>query len=168
MMNDQRHASPPPPSALRERVLHSLRGERLIVSPVVRIRRAALAAAAAAVLLATGFALGRVEHTSVTAGSRFVLLLYEDSTFSYPGTEAQAVGEYAAWARDLASRGRLELGEKLRDESAVLPEAVPESGRRVMGFFIVRAATMAEARAIAGECPHLRYGGSVAVREIES
>jgi hypothetical protein len=35
------------------------------------------------------------------------------------------------------------------------------------GLFIIRAASEAEALAIARTCPHLRYGGRVDVRPIE-
>jgi hypothetical protein len=36
----------------------------------------------------------------------------------------------------------------------------------VRGFFIIRAATEAEALGVARTCPHLRHGGAVAVRPI--
>jgi hypothetical protein len=35
------------------------------------------------------------------------------------------------------------------------------------GFFIIRAATRAEAAATAARCPHLRHGGSVVVRSLD-
>jgi hypothetical protein len=63
-------------------------------------------------------------------------------------------------------------GEKLGDSARELTAAAtveraatdPES---LAGFFIVSAASAAEADSIARSCPHVRHGGKVDVRPIE-
>jgi hypothetical protein len=44
-----------------------------------------------------------------------------------------------------------------------------DSARGVLaGYFIIGAASLEEARSIARDCPHLKYGGSVEIRRIEA
>jgi hypothetical protein len=107
---------------------------------------------------------------------RYVLFLYEDSTFdtSRPGT--QLVTEYSAWAAALRERGRLETGEQLAAAETLLEgqagsivvgerEAAAKAGA-LTGLFVIRAASESEALSIARTCPHLKYGGRIAVRAI--
>lgn len=107
------------------------------------------------------------------------------------------VAEYAAWAGRLAEAGRLVSAEKLADDGGrwlrAAPDAEADPADRpaivaardptgaaggdplptgattgvVSGFFLVRAASYEEALALAGESPHLRYGGAIEVREID-
>jgi hypothetical protein len=53
------------------------------------------------------------------------------------------------------------LGEKLASDD---PNGVDGT---VSGFFIIRARSADEARAIADDCPHNRYGGEMRLRRIE-
>ena len=81
------------------------------------------------------------------------------------------MGEYAAWADSLRRHGRLELGEKLAEGTVTLrregaTESLDTPGLAT-GLFVVRAESLAQARAIAGTSPHLRYGGRIELRAIE-
>jgi hypothetical protein len=168
----------PPPSRLKHRVVRSLRD-----AGVIRPDRSAAwrVAWAAAVLVAAagGYLAGRGEAPAPADGGpgRYLLLLYQDASFQTRVPEAELVAEYAAWARELAGRGRLTAGDKLGDTARVLgapsreamaePEPV-QPGGRVTGFFVVRAPDLAQAAAIARTCPHLRYGGWIVVRPIET
>ncbi len=84
--------------------------------------------------------------------------------------------EYWGWTSDLARRGVLvaagdlqwEPGLRLASEEEVLdaPEYAVADPDFVVGMFAVRAGSYEEAAALAAECPHLDYGGSVSVRRV--
>lgn len=107
----------------------------------------------------------------------FVLLLEEDAGFQRgtPAEEARRVVEYGAWAGELARAGHLVSGEKLAasgilltaDGSRPVPPPGPGTGA-VGGYFILRASDLNEAKRLAATCPHLRYGGKIVVRQIET
>jgi hypothetical protein len=106
----------------------------------------------------------------------FVLLLYEDSGFSAVRPDAELVAEYSAWAANLEREGNLVLGEKLSDASLVVEpggirtaSGIEQSAAgRLTGLFVIRASGRDAALEIARSCPHLRYGGRVVVRPVES
>jgi hypothetical protein len=85
------------------------------------------------------------------------------------------VEEYVAWARRGREDGVVEGGEKLREDTdvvieraGILGEIPPKPAQsRLAGYFLVRAADRRAAVEIARTCPHVRYGGSIVVREIE-
>lgn len=84
----------------------------------------------------------------------------------------EIVGEYARWADSLQRHGVLELGEKLAAGTVTLGrEGVTESTDNrglATGLFVVRAESDGQARAIAETSPHLRYGGRIELRAIET
>ncbi len=169
-----------PPSALKAAVKRTL-ARRGLLGGAGGVRRAlgrGLAyAASIAALVAAGAMMGRAASPGTRhPGPHFALLLYEDSTFRRDVPVAQMVAEYAAWADSLRERGAWATGERLADTGAVLVrrdgEVVVEVGgiaaaAALGGFYILRAATEAEALRIARDCPHLKYGGRIALRRIE-
>jgi len=159
-------AEAPPPPAVLERVLDELgRSGRLCKR---RMAGWTLSAAASLVLFAGGFTVGQRRPTPAgDARPRYLLLLY-DATASTPQEEAARVSEYGAWARRLGAAGHLKAGEKLKDEAFVLGPAAREAEHgRLGGYFLVAAASLDEALAIARDCPHLRHGGRVVLRPID-
>ena len=86
-----------------------------------------------------------------------------------------ASSEYSAWAGALAASRSLVGAEKLRgaevtfvrDREERREARLQSPGGLLGGFFLVRAATEAEAQRIARECPHLRHGGRVVLRPVE-
>ncbi len=89
---------------------------------------------------------------------------------------AQRAREYWRWTSTLAERGVLvaagdlqwEPGLRLPSEDQVLdmPPDIVGDPDFVVGMFALRARSYEEAAAIAAECPHLDYGGSVSVRRV--
>lgn len=165
-----------PPRALKDRVIQSLRADG-VLSPAKSDRRWQYVALAAAVVIGFGFGYVANETNSepgqLVTGERYALLLYTDSAFRPKGSSAELVAEYAAWARSLRSRKQLALGEKLSDSGRVVSSrgAVAEgveSAGSISGFFIVSAADIAEAVALASTCPHVLHGGRIVVRPIEA
>jgi hypothetical protein len=135
--------------------------------------------AAAAALLVVGYIAGhsRRDITPAPEGvMRYALFLYEDAAFDTSQPEAELVAEYSAWAAALGERGQLETGEQLAmsekvlerraDSIAVDVRAVVADAGTLTGLFVIRAASESEALSIARTCPHLKYGGRVAVRAI--
>jgi hypothetical protein len=163
-----------PPAALRDNVVRSLRQRGLLARTRLPIAlRTMLAAAAGMLLFASGAAFGRKTVTPPTdSRPSFVLLLYEDSAFRARGTAT--VAEYLAWSDSLRRVGVYITGEKLNDQAAVLARAGDgETGASpalgsIAGLFIVRADDLEDALVLARTCPHIRHGGSVVVRPIET
>ena len=103
---------------------------------------------------------------------RFLLLLYDSNApAEAPSAEQKAriVAEYSAWARGLASGGRLVTAEELSDNPQEWfgGSVRTVDGARIGGFFLIRARDLSEARRIAERCPHLRHGGRIELRPIQ-
>jgi hypothetical protein len=117
----------------------------------------------------------------------FILLLHSDSTYSRgdpPKTNKELEGEYYGWAKGLGKETFVATNALVLNDGAWLgPPGAPAAlrhcadglggacsppGDRIDGFFVIRAKNMAEAQQIASTCPHLKHGGRVEVREIET
>lgn len=160
----------PPPPDLEDRVVAELRRRRLIHDrPRLRWW---IAAAAALVLFAAGFGLGRHRGTSHSQFT-FVLLLREGPGWreaASPAEELQRVSEYKAWAGRWRANGLEIDGTKLGDRVETLSEknaSTVNDPDKIGGFFAIHAADLEAARAIARTCPHLTHGGRIEVRQIE-
>jgi len=111
-----------------------------------------------------------------------LLLLHEtpaDAATLSANEMAAIVQRYSDWAADLAERGLLVAGEKLaddggrrlrRDGDRLLASDGPyaEAHDVIGGFFTVRAASDAEAEALAASCPHLGGRNWIEIRRIEA
>jgi len=95
-----------------------------------------------------------------------------------PETITKARREYLDWAERLRAAGRLKGGSKLTDDAgrimrnaggrvAITDGPFTESKEMVGGYFLLTADNYAEACRFASECPHLRYGTYVEVRQVE-
>ena len=170
-----------PPADLKGRILQSLRDRGLLrtTRPAWRPLGVTVGALAAALLLfATGVRVGRPAQDTRPS---YILLLYEGHDFqldrSRPGAIATYETEYNAWAAGLEARGVGVQGRALFLSARLLrdtPQGVRvDSGDVVStlgvidGFFIIRVTDAAEAVAIARTHPHLRHGGSIALRAIK-
>lgn len=100
---------------------------------------------------------------------QYLLLVHETEAVEQAVREVgmpAIIAEYSEWAGDLARRGRLVSAEKLSETTDWIgTDASPTSP--VSGFFLIRAASLEEALAIARESPHAHYGGIVEVRAID-
>jgi hypothetical protein len=97
------------------------------------------------------------------------LLLYDTASYRPAATPAEhqaRVREYTAWARDHASGpgARVVGGDELL--GTVGTHGGAAAGGDLAGFFLVRAGSADEAMKLAGDCPHLKHGGSVVVRAV--
>jgi len=167
-----------PPAELKARVSQSLRSRGLLRPRWTGGARAGSMLAAALTL----FVAGRITAGGGRPGDaedgrhRYALLLYEDSGFDRQTPGDTYIAEYARWAQTLRERGAFVDGNPLAptaqliagagNETRIEPRDVSSEAGVMAGDFIVRAATDAEALAIARTCPHLRHGGRIAVRPV--
>lgn len=109
------------------------------------------------------------------------MLLHEQpsdfSSFS-PDQIQAVIEEYTAWSQKLAGDGKLMGGQKLKDEGGrhlsgyngdfrVTDGPFAEAKEVIGGFFSISAADYNDAVEISKDCPHLKYGGRIELREIE-
>jgi hypothetical protein len=86
------------------------------------------------------------------------------------------IHEYRQWALDREKEGRLVSAEKLADDTRVMTgrgdqttiATSANSDRALGGYFLITAPSLDDAIALAKTHPHLKYGGEVEVRPIES
>ena len=92
-----------------------------------------------------------------------------------PKNMQERLQKWTAWFKELEARGHLSaLGHPLENGGAVVTEGgravhdgpYAESKDIVLGYSVVKAKDLAEARTLAGDCPVLGYGGMVEVRPI--
>ena len=92
-----------------------------------------------------------------------------------PQNMQQRLQKWTAWFKELEARGHLRtMGHPLESGGTVVGEGgrtvhdgpYAESKDIVLGYSVVQARDLAEARAAAGGCPILGYGGMVEVRPI--
>jgi hypothetical protein len=169
---------PAPSPELEARVTDSLRRRGLLVrraGPRRTVVRSLGWLVAATACTVAGFSLGRSgwgREAPEPVGSRYMLLLYGGSAPLRPGeTDASIVEEYRQWAVGLARGGRFVTGERLSDDAPVVigdgaMTAADLASAAVAGYFVVSAASVEEARALARDSPHVRRGGMIVVRPI--
>jgi hypothetical protein len=135
------------------------------------------AAAAAALLLSAGWAIGKWSVPAATTGpgkTQYALLVKADDI--PPADGMQQFIEYSAWVDNL-KKERWAGGEALQEEVwrlnrtatgdiSVESGTLEKSPREVSGFFLFEAADTTEALRIARTCPHLRYNGTLELRKI--
>jgi hypothetical protein len=157
-----------PSRDLEQRVVTALRRDGLLQD---RRTPAWWQIAAGLLLFAAGAGAGALLRPSPDVTSsrdrQFMLLLYKIGEQS--GTEAERVAAYGEWAANLREGGRQISGARLADVAVSIPEsaAIDTSIDSLQGYFVVSAADVDDARRVAAESPHVRYGGRVVVRPID-
>jgi hypothetical protein len=159
-----------PDPALEDHVVTALRANNLLGErhPAQRHWRAAAAAAA---LFVAGLAAGYWSGTNAApaaapSGPVFALLLYGEPSIEGGATEMQLVEEYGRWAIAIREAGHYITGERLNEATRTIGAPLPE-GAPVRGFFLVSAANLEQALALARSCPHVRRGGQIIVRPVD-
>jgi hypothetical protein len=119
--------------------------------------------------------------TKESAMPSFMLLLHRPVERSHSvdrDTATKVTREYMDWADRTRAEGRLRGGSKLTEDSgrilrnaggrvATTDGPFIESKEIVGGYFLIAAGDYAEACRIASECPHLKYGSYIEVRQVE-
>lgn len=139
-----------------------------------------LKAAAGIALLLGGAFIGRLTGSDVTpAGVRDVqaptqsyLLVIRGNEPNRRFPDTPLMPAYRAWEGDLERQGILVAAEKLRDDGGrwvndLAPADDATDALAVRGFFLIRAESYEDAVLVARESPHIAYGGTIEVRQIE-
>lgn len=111
--------------------------------------------------------------------SAYLLIFRESSPERYDAMSQEqrrhSLAEWNSWCDELSARGKMQAGHPLEPEGRMVSAA---GGRRVIdgpyaeakelvgGYFLVAAASLDEATAIAEQCPLLPFGMTVEVRPI--
>jgi hypothetical protein len=151
-------------------------GRRLVSRPSRRRVAPLLQAAAAVALFLLGSTAGfLVRGDGAPSGvpsagpTTFLFLVRGEDPPGVPGTAV--VQEYRDWALSLASEGRLAGANKLTDEPGRWISGSPAGEARtrsdVSGYFLVNASDYDEAIEIARTSPHVGYGGTFEIRQID-
>jgi hypothetical protein len=170
-----------PPPFLEQLVITRLKESRLLhVTPPYSSRRAhriALATAAALLIFVTGAVIGAKWPARTMSNSpQFMLILKKGNESSRPRSSeevAERVAEYSSWARQLREQGVRVEGEKLKQDVRELGNtdardlSAVAHHNTISGYFLVDAQNYDQAVKIASDCPHLKYGGTIEVRQIE-
>jgi hypothetical protein len=113
---------------------------------------------------------GAPRSVPVIEASTFLFLVRGEEPQG-PVTGESLVREYQDWASSLARQGYLVGANKLMDEPGrwISASTAGETRTRsdVSGYFLVNASGYDEAVAIAGSSPHIRYGGTFEIREVD-
>jgi hypothetical protein len=166
--------APVPDTQATDRIAQQLQNAIHRKEPRMKPSLLAAAMIAGALLGGAGTSLWQ-KREAPPAGEQFILLLHEDSKPSQvdAATLKGIIGEYIAWADRLRAQNRLVSAEKLRDDggqwlagNGAGKDTDPTDA--IGGFYLVRAANYEEAKSIAKDSPHLKYGGTIEVRQIES
>jgi hypothetical protein len=112
----------------------------------------------------------------------FMLLLHRPADRARAAFSPEAAGsitrEYIDWADRVRAQGHLKAGSKLTDDAGRILRGnsgrvsttdgpYVESKEIVGGYFLISAGNYAEACRIAEDCPHLKYGSYIEVRQVE-
>ena len=171
--------SPEPPPWLENRVAHAMRSSGLLASRTQKRARwiwPLASAAACALCFAAGiwYATPRIAPQPAIAANRYVLLLTHSEIVAPPGSREEdvLVREYSSWAQQQRRAGNSVGGEKLSDASVELSGVgrsveIRSTDTNLGGYFLISAANLDAAIAIARTCPHLQHGGTVVIRPID-
>ena len=112
---------------------------------------------------------------------KYMLLLHDDpTTFATMSPEQiqKVIEKYVAWGKRLREAGIISESHKLFDEPGRVMRGNPP-GTRVTdgpysetkevlgGYYVIAADNYDQAVERARDCPHLEYGGTIEVREVE-
>jgi hypothetical protein len=112
---------------------------------------------------------------------KFMLLLHDNkSSFANVSPEAmqKVVEKYIAWGKKLRDAGVMRASDKLTDEPGrvmrrqdgqvrVTDGPYSESKELLGGYYVIEAESYEKAVDHARDCPHLEYGGTIEVRQVD-
>lgn len=112
---------------------------------------------------------------------KYMLLLHDDpssfATFS-PEEVQKAIEKYMAWGNKLRQAGILVGSDKLADEPGrvvrrtngqmrVTDGPYSETKEVLGGYYTIEASSYEQAVERVRDCPHLEYGGTIEVRQVD-
>lgn len=172
------------PSDLEDRTVAALTEQNLIRTRQGGFHMKALGAIGVAAIIvlsfASGFVVGKKKPLEIANASEFMLLLYQENDPNRIEAREDVsqeayqviVDKYRQWAEDRRAAGQLVSAEKLEDNVLILTSDSRTTefpaGRILGGYFLIRAENIEQAERLATTHPHLRYGGQIEVRPLDS
>jgi hypothetical protein len=173
------------PNFFHHNIIQRMKDEQLIQVPRP-ILRASLAGFSTALLIVgivatMGFFAGKLQLQAgsqaiaqATGKEKFVLLIHNDDV--PPTDPSEQFEAYSKWLGDIKAT-RFADGEALHGDRFVFTQSadgikteqqqlVPGNSEQVSGFFIFEADNAEEAAKIAQSCPHLKYKGTLELRQV--
>jgi hypothetical protein len=110
------------------------------------------------------------------------MLLLHDNPASFadvsPEQMQKVIEKYMAWGDRLRQAGQMHAGDKLTDEPGkvvrrrdgqvrVTDGPYSETKEVLGGYYIIEAASYDQAIERSRDCPHLEYGGTIEVRQVD-
>jgi len=165
-----------PPASVEDETVKKLKLKKLIRSKHsgVFYLKWASSIAASVVIFLGGWYFGQygvIKREVSENTALYLLLLHEDENFR-PIELPLMVEEYANWLSQLGSKGRYVAGEELQyhaywiNNQEQREETFAVDKDKITGYFIIEAENSNEALAISQTSPHLKYGGTIELREI--
>jgi hypothetical protein len=113
--------------------------------------------------------------------AQFLMLLRDtqESSSSFTPESAQAIIEdYKSWSRKMGEAGKLVGGNKLTSEGGRIARSsangvvvtdgpFSEAKEEIGGYWLMEADDYGEAESLIADCPHLKYGGIIELRQID-
>ena len=95
-----------------------------------------------------------------------------------PEDMQRIIEKYVAWGNKLEKAGKKRAGNKLRDgegrvlrgnggKLAITDGPFSETKEVIGGYWLIDAADYDEAIELSRDCPHIEYGASLEIREVE-
>ncbi len=96
-----------------------------------------------------------------------------------PEDMQRIIEKYVAWGNRLEAAGKLKQSQKLRDgegrvmrgtggKISITDGPFSETKEVVGGYWLIEAAGYDEAVELARDCPHMEYGASLEIRQVEA
>lgn len=113
---------------------------------------------------------------------KFMLLLHDNVdgfAAMSPEQMQKVIEKYVTWGDRLRSSGVMHDGQKLTDEPGrvirskggdvrVTDGPYSETKEVLGGYYTINAGSYDDAIAVARTCPHLEYGGTIEVRQVDA
>jgi len=113
--------------------------------------------------------------------SKFMLMLFDNPAQDVnlsPQQMQQVVAEYKQWAEQMARQGKLVGGDKLAEHGGkllrgsagklIITDGPFAEAKEVLGgYFVINANSLDEAVELSKSCPHIKYGSSIQVRQVD-
>src|SRR5688572_12192588 len=105
----------------------------------------------------------------------FMLLLRGGDFTKYTPEEMQKIVEdYISWGDRLRQNGKSRGGDELKEggrliamkDGRAIDGPFTETKEVVGGYYLIEESDLGKATQTAKECPHLKYGGTIELREI--
>ena len=162
-----------PSPELEKRLIRQLKSENLIKNTLTMntyLKWAASLAAAVVVFFAGNLVGKRSSAIAIDPSLGYMLILHEDAKFQ-PGEPYEMFQEYAQWMNNTFEKGITITGQELKNEAAWVDSEknverlTASAASTVPGYFVLEATSLEEAIEVAKDNPHIKYGGSIEVKQ---